>query len=144
MQEIALGAPADQVDRYSSAADSFRIPYWDWAQGKAGGGVPAFFTDPSIVVSTPDGTEREMSNPLYAYRFRPLIPGDFTGKVGNFRAFPIKADRFFSGLKSTPPFDGRQLKIRGRARETTGSHPISWACNAHTKMVWRWPFEKAV
>lgn len=94
MQEIALAAPADQVDRYSYAADSFRMPYWDWAQGRAGGGVPEFFTDPSITVRTTDGTVREMFNPLYAYRFRPLIPGDFTGKVDNILAVLTKTNHF--------------------------------------------------
>jgi hypothetical protein len=83
MQGIALEAPADQVDRYSSAAGSFRIPYWDWAQGKAGGGVPDFFTKPSITVKTTKGDEKEIPNPLYAYKFKPLIEGDFTGKVCN-------------------------------------------------------------
>jgi tyrosinase len=81
MQDIALRAPADQVDRYKTAADSFRMPYWDWARGEVGGGVPEFFVQPSITVTTPNDTEETLSNPLYAYDFRPLVPGDFTGKV---------------------------------------------------------------
>jgi hypothetical protein len=143
MQGIALEAPADQVDRYSSAAGSFRIPYWDWAQGKAGGGVPDFFVQPSITVKTPSGDEREIQNPLYDYKFKPLIEGDFTGKVCNLGGFLDIIDRSCSGLKLTALFDGRQPIIRGRSHGTISLNLASSSCSARIKMEWRVLFEEA-
>jgi tyrosinase len=82
MQQIAESAPADQIDRYRWAASSFRMPYWDWAQGEQSGPVPDFFMTPTITVTTPEGNPVEISNPLYSYRFHPLPSGvAFNGKV---------------------------------------------------------------
>jgi hypothetical protein len=134
MQGIVLEAPADQVDRYSSAAGSFRIPYWDWAQGKAGGGVPDFFTQPSITVKTPSGDEKEIKNPLYDYKFKPLIEGDFTGKVCNLGGCLDITDRSCSGLKLTALFDGRQLIIPGRSHGMINSNLTSSRYSARIRM----------
>ena len=60
IQRIAEYAPADQIDRYRWAAYSFRMPYWDWAQGEKGGSVPAFFMTPTTKVATPEGRNIEI------------------------------------------------------------------------------------
>ncbi|KAJ4338353.1 hypothetical protein N0V95_008089 [Ascochyta clinopodiicola] len=81
MQQIAENAPADQIDRYRWAAYSFRLPYWDWAQGEQSGSVPEFFMTPTTVVTTPEGRSMEIWNPLYKYEFKPVpSAGAFSGK----------------------------------------------------------------
>jgi len=80
VHDIALQAPADQLEQYLRAADEFRIPYWDWARGTMTGPVPDFFTTPTLTLTTTDGVSMPFSNPLYSYRFRP-IPDGFDDKV---------------------------------------------------------------
>ncbi|KAH7068549.1 hypothetical protein FB567DRAFT_615332 [Paraphoma chrysanthemicola] len=75
---FAERASEGQLERYRSAANQFRMPYWDWAKGE--GGVPDFFTWEYISVTRPDGTSDNMWNPLYAYYFHPVIPDDFDSK----------------------------------------------------------------
>jgi hypothetical protein len=142
MQNIAMIAPADQVDRYITAADSFRMPYWDWARGKAGGGVPEFFTEPFVTVANLNGTTEEIRNPLYAYGFRPLIPRDFAGKVRSPLTLLTKLIVRDSGPQRIQRCDGQRPKIHGRSREMTISYLTSWTFNARTKMAWRWPSAK--
>ncbi|KAI4915846.1 hypothetical protein J4E90_004292 [Alternaria incomplexa] len=77
--DIAKKAPADQIERYLKAANEFRIPYWDWAQGNTIGPVPDFFTAPEIAVTDTDGSLTVVSNPLYSYKFNP-IPAGFDHK----------------------------------------------------------------
>ncbi|KAI4688971.1 hypothetical protein J4E81_007688 [Alternaria sp. BMP 2799] len=77
--DIAKKAPADQIERYLKAANEFRIPYWDWAQGNTIGPVPDFFTAPEIAVTDTDGSLTVVSNPLYSYKFNP-IPAGFDQK----------------------------------------------------------------
>ncbi|KAH7061712.1 hypothetical protein BKA63DRAFT_573421 [Paraphoma chrysanthemicola] len=75
---FAERAPEDQLERYRSAANEFRMPYWDWAKGDSG--VPDFFTWEYISVTRPDGTSDNIWNPLYTYYFHPVIPDDFDSK----------------------------------------------------------------
>ncbi|KAI9662511.1 MAG: hypothetical protein M1821_008678 [Bathelium mastoideum] len=70
--------------RYSQAAASFRIPYWDWAVVPPDGGptLPISVTSPTVNVTVPSGdnsttTTIQISNPLYSYVFHPLVPSDF-------------------------------------------------------------------
>ncbi|KAF1830624.1 Di-copper centre-containing protein, partial [Decorospora gaudefroyi] len=79
VHEIAVRAPADQVERYLAAANEFRMPYWDWAQGVAIGTVPEFFLTPTLTIDDTDGSEITIYNPLYSYKFKP-IPDGFDGK----------------------------------------------------------------
>ncbi|KAF2793120.1 Di-copper centre-containing protein [Melanomma pulvis-pyrius CBS 109.77] len=80
VRDIALRSAPHLVERFASAADSFRLPYWDWALGEKGGSIPDFFTTPTIQVVGPDGLNQAIANPLYRYDFDPLIPGDFEGQ----------------------------------------------------------------
>lgn len=59
-------------DRYAAAAQTFRIPYWDWAVAPPNGqsSLPDSVTRVSTTVITPSGTQ-SIANPLYAYRFNP-------------------------------------------------------------------------
>ncbi|KAI1583306.1 hypothetical protein PtrARCrB10_03282 [Pyrenophora tritici-repentis] len=72
VHDIATQAPTDKVERYLAAANEFRIPYWDWAQGTNSGPVPEFFTNPMLTVTNTDGVSTPMSNPLYSYQFNPI------------------------------------------------------------------------
>ncbi|ORY14554.1 hypothetical protein BCR34DRAFT_599107 [Clohesyomyces aquaticus] len=76
IQQIAALFPEDLRERYISAAENFRIPYWDWALG-ASDTVPDVFVTPTISVVGTDGLPQTIPNPLYRYEFHPVIPGDF-------------------------------------------------------------------
>ncbi|KAA8573382.1 hypothetical protein MFRU_053g00020 [Monilinia fructicola] len=60
-------------DRYTAAANRFRIPYWDWAMAAPQGQsiIPASITTPTIAINGPAGVQT-ISNPLYSYHFNPL------------------------------------------------------------------------
>jgi hypothetical protein len=77
----ADGAPPDQAARYAAAADSFRMPYWDWARGENVGTVPDFFTTQMINVVHTNGFNETIWNPLYSFYFHPLTPEGFNDKV---------------------------------------------------------------
>jgi tyrosinase len=61
-------------DKYTTAAQSFRIPYWDWAAAPA----PGQSSFPSSVGGSPwidaDGPAgvQTIANPLFSYQFQPL------------------------------------------------------------------------
>jgi|TARA_R110002003_G_scaffold206_1_gene15745 tyrosinase len=80
IQWLAAGASEDRLKQYKTAANEFRMPYWDWAKDVSGG-VPDFFTWEYIGVTRPNGSEAAIWNPLYAYYFHPVIPDDFDSKV---------------------------------------------------------------
>jgi tyrosinase len=65
---------------YLTAANEFRIPYWDWAQGTTAGPVPDIFTAPYLTIIDTDRTPVVISNPLYSYTFDP-VPEGFDMKV---------------------------------------------------------------
>jgi tyrosinase len=68
-QTIAKRYPTTNRATYQAAADSFRIPYWDWASGSS---IPSSLTSSRITINTPTGSQR-ITNPLYRYVFRPTI-----------------------------------------------------------------------
>ncbi|KAK5106279.1 hypothetical protein LTS08_000397 [Lithohypha guttulata] len=63
---IASAYPADVRPKYISAAESLRIPYWDWGQTFR---LPDAVTKLSLVVNSPEGL-RSISNPLRRYDFQ--------------------------------------------------------------------------
>jgi tyrosinase len=81
IQRIATQFPSSIVDRYTAVAPSFRMPYWDWAMGTKGGDIPTALMTESIEVTDFDGEVKMIDNPLYSYKFHPIIPGDFEGHV---------------------------------------------------------------
>ena len=66
-QYIASRYPADQLANYQAAAQTFRIPYWDWAINPA---MPDAVNQPMININTPEGL-MNIVNPLYNYTFHP-------------------------------------------------------------------------
>ncbi|KAF1975697.1 Di-copper centre-containing protein, partial [Bimuria novae-zelandiae CBS 107.79] len=77
VRSIADQAQQDR-DRWSAAADAFRIPYWDTALGDGDGGIPDFLMSPRWPVMGPNGTQI-VDNPLFWYQFHPLVQEDFPG-----------------------------------------------------------------
>lgn len=77
MQQIVGEFPAgSDRDRYSTAASTFRIPYWDWAAAPPSGQsvLPASVGGSATVqVTAPTGTTT-IKNPLFSYSFHPLDP----------------------------------------------------------------------
>ena len=66
--------PDSGKSKYEFAAANLRMPYWDWALNST---LPDIFSQPSIKVKTPDGSQN-ISNPLFNYTFHPLpSPPDF-------------------------------------------------------------------
>ncbi|KAL5412326.1 hypothetical protein PMIN04_009882 [Paraphaeosphaeria minitans] len=76
VKSIAEQAQVDR-ERWTAAADSFRIPYWDTARGVADGGIPEFLLSPRWPVVGPNGT-LVIDNPLYWYQLHPLDRKDFS------------------------------------------------------------------
>ncbi|TVY37847.1 Polyphenol oxidase [Lachnellula occidentalis] len=66
VQAAAKTYNSSNLTSYQTAADNFRIPFWDWAA------VPQRFPDvmtwPSVSINTPSG-RRNVTNPLYRYTF---------------------------------------------------------------------------
>ena len=75
MQDVVGEFPAgSDRDRYSAAASTFRIPYWDWAAAPPSGQsvLPSSVGDSATVqVDAPNGTTT-IKNPLFSYTFHPL------------------------------------------------------------------------
>jgi tyrosinase len=88
VQHFADTAPPDQASRYEAAANSFRMPYWDWARGEDT--IPEFFTTQRIDVIRPNGTHESLWNPLYSYYFHPVTSDVFDSKVQDSRNMTIE------------------------------------------------------
>jgi tyrosinase len=59
-----------------AAANTLRIPYWDWAATAA---IPTIVSTPKVTIITPTG-KKEIDNPLYCYKFPYLDPTYFPNK----------------------------------------------------------------
>ncbi|KAF2114035.1 common central domain of tyrosinase-domain-containing protein [Lophiotrema nucula] len=70
----------DTKTRYREAATKFRIPYWDWAENPPEGEhvLPSSVYGETLHITFPNGTVATVANPLFEYRFHPLIPEDFS------------------------------------------------------------------
>ena len=83
VKDIAEGIAArghPDKELYLKLAESFRIPYWDWARTDSLF-VPPEALDPGYVVNGPpwqkkDATPLKKYNPLYEYPFPDKTPSD--------------------------------------------------------------------
>ncbi|OWP06274.1 hypothetical protein B2J93_2512 [Marssonina coronariae] len=75
VQDIAQTYPAATLSVYQTAADNFRIPYWDWASVPT---MPAVVNQPTVQITTPAGV-KNVTNPTFRYVFHefPLNPSYF-------------------------------------------------------------------
>ncbi len=67
---VANAFSGRQRTRYVNAANSLRLPYWDWAMTPPQGeeAFPQMFTQQTVTVNTPTGRQ-QISNPLQSYSF---------------------------------------------------------------------------
>ena len=74
--KIASEFPEGETrEMYSKIADELRLPYWDWAidpPDPEEGSMPNSLRRQMEKVTFPNGTEAEISNPLYQYVFHPM------------------------------------------------------------------------
>ena len=78
VQEIASEFKGINGSAYRTAAETFRIPYWDWAAPAPEGQhvmPPSISSAAKVQVGTANGTQT-IPNPLYQYHFHPLSPTD--------------------------------------------------------------------
>lgn len=78
VQAVVATFPAGpQRDRYAAAAQTFRLPYWDWAAAPPSGlpTFPLIVSSKYATVNTPGGV-RTIINPLFRHDFNPLVPSD--------------------------------------------------------------------
>jgi len=71
-KKIAATYPTDVVNDWLSAADNLRQPYWDWAAKAVPPDEVIALT--KVTITIPDGTKKEVDNPLYHYKFNPIDP----------------------------------------------------------------------
>ncbi|MCJ1384871.1 hypothetical protein MMC17_007989 [Xylographa soralifera] len=67
-QSIAASYNSTNGATYRAAAETFRIPYWDWSLDPK---MPGLVNVPTITITTPTGVQ-DVPNPLYNYTFNPL------------------------------------------------------------------------
>ncbi|KIH90271.1 tyrosinase precursor [Sporothrix brasiliensis 5110] len=74
--------PVETVDAYTAAAQTFRIPYWDWAQDAS---LPPAVVGPTVNFNGPAGPAT-MRNPLVSFQFPnfPFHGGGFGGSLAQF------------------------------------------------------------
>lgn len=65
-QSIATQYPDEIRDMFTAAAETLRIPYWDWLISPS---LPDVAVSPTINVNTPDGLQI-IDNPLWQYNFQ--------------------------------------------------------------------------
>ena len=67
---MAKKFPRAQRKRWIAAAQTLRMPYWDWGMKLAAGEAPfpTIFTETTVSVTTPRG-QKTIANPLYSYTF---------------------------------------------------------------------------
>lgn len=72
-QAIAQTYPDAKRATYVAAAQTFRVPYWDWAQDAK---LPTCMTTTVITINAPTGS-KTITNPLYTYTFNPTTAKGF-------------------------------------------------------------------
>jgi tyrosinase len=74
LQQHALSIAKQYQDqqRWLSAAQTVRAPYWDWATNSVP--PPEVISLQTVNIITPDGNTTAVPNPLYQYTFNPIDP----------------------------------------------------------------------
>jgi len=77
---LAKEYPEAQRPEYQRAAESLRVPYWDWAENSS---LPPSVGQPEIRVETPKG-QQTIRNPLYSYNFpQEAVSGKYGSITGD-------------------------------------------------------------
>ncbi|PVH82540.1 Di-copper centre-containing protein [Cadophora sp. DSE1049] len=83
---------------YQTAADKFRIPYWDWALNPR---MPDVVNAPNVVIETPSG-QASVPNPLLLYSFQefPLNSTWFPEGEGRLTTYPTTVRNPIDGVSN--------------------------------------------
>ncbi|KAK4219908.1 Di-copper centre-containing protein [Rhypophila decipiens] len=73
--------PPNHAPAYKAAAQTLRLPFWDWATDPT---VPSFTGDANITVNGPTGPTT-IRNPLYSYRFQNPVPSSWGGQLSTYQ-----------------------------------------------------------
>lgn len=79
VQQVAAKYTGSNAATYQAAANTWRMPYWDWASTPQ---MPASVTAPVLSITGPSGSIM-INNPLYNYTFHPLSTSDFPSNAGD-------------------------------------------------------------
>ena len=79
-QRIASQYVGSDRDEYRLAAQTLRLPYWDWANNAT---LPRAVTAPSLAINLPNVGTTNIRNPFYAYSFRNFPFGRYPGMTGD-------------------------------------------------------------
>ncbi|KAF2663037.1 Di-copper centre-containing protein [Lophiostoma macrostomum CBS 122681] len=120
MRDVASQFPPNLVQKYTTAVEDFRIPYWDWGLGSSGPDVPDMFTAPTVQVVGTNGSSQTIANPLHHFDFPDIISNDFERQWVNFNStlrWPssdmanatTQDDRFIANFKTNRQFYHDQL-----------------------------------
>ena len=70
---LAIAQTYKDSQRWVSAAQNLRAPYWDWATNSVP--PPEVISLTTVtVLAAPDGNPTDVTNPLYQYTFNPIDP----------------------------------------------------------------------
>jgi len=72
-QALAIAQNYSDRQRWVTAAQNLRAPFWDWATNSVPPPEVISLTTISILAA-PDGTPTDVPNPLYQYTFHPIDP----------------------------------------------------------------------
>ena len=90
---LAIAQTYKDKERWVSAAQNLRAPYWDWATNSVP--PPEVISLTTVTISAaPDGNPTDVTNPLYQYTFHPIDPS------------------FTSTNPNRPPYQDWQTTIR--------------------------------
>lgn len=65
VQEVIPEYPKDQQASLRALADSWRLPYWDWATNPK---IPSLANSAKLNISMPAGHKAIINNPLYKFK----------------------------------------------------------------------------
>jgi len=116
--EVINDFPAGQRQRWRDAAESLRMPYWDWAQENGGGPtVPTLMRDQTVTVTKPNG-QVTIANPLYSYSFGNSLPNEMGGGPWNNNPFtlrrPVANPTRSNNNEMNGRFDSMRVSLRDR------------------------------
>ncbi|KAK8108340.1 uncharacterized protein PG998_010353 [Apiospora kogelbergensis] len=65
VKQIIPNFPKSEQQSWQQAADTWRLPFWDWAANPR---IPALADKPEVTVTAPPGQKVRIENPLYQFR----------------------------------------------------------------------------
>ncbi|KAL9102921.1 MAG: hypothetical protein Q9163_001981 [Psora crenata] len=111
-QQIAATYPNMSRSQYQAAAQTLRIPYWDWAVNAT---MPSLLNQPMVSINTPSGV-KDTRNPLLTYAFHPQpSTSDFPPSDGAISKYPNTVRYPDDAGQSQPELANRQLQSNAQA-----------------------------